>query len=659
MKRILLFDKELSQLNEIKKMLERENFEVITSSSPSETEIILRNGDFSLMVINIEALFEDENFDRELIRKYHEDTKTPVIFILSDLESDFSPLKYEFEVEDVILKPYREEELLVRVINQLNRVKNGSFESIKLERLNILLKIGNLPHQSMNIDEISTEILNIISNAFKCESAAIFLKDDEEQPHLVGFLGLVEESDLLKLTQFSTKKVVETGQELAFPDLTREIFWHRLKLSKPEYLKNAVCIPVVANEMVVGSIELFNVPGNLFSKSNGDNFEFLHQVVNEAAKVISLSKQFVQVNRDLEFAIDELSILYEISDALSSTLNLEELLRLIVRNALRSFNAKVVSLMMLNRETQELSIRFAEGLSRDIIKNTRLKMGEGIAGRVAKTGQPLLLVDVMGIDSIDVVDKSIKSALSVPLKMRDEVVGVLNVSKTSKYQFTETDLKLLFNLASLAAQAIEKAALYQDIKDSLDEIKSSYMSTVKALSRAIEAKDPYTRGHVDRVAKYGLAIALELDSELLKDDMFRYALVLHDIGKIEIPDQILTKPGVLTEEEMAIMKRHPEVGAQILSPVKFLKEAAEMVRYHQERYDGKGYPKGLKGEEIPMAARVIAVADSFDAIISERPYRRASTIKGARNEILKNAGSQFDPGVVSAFISALDKQVIP
>ena len=658
MKHILLFDEKTEQQGEILNLFENENIQLTITSDVEQACDTLEKQDISILVVDMELFTAERMENLELIKKFQERTSKPLIFILSSLHSEFSPLKCDMEVADVIVKPYDPHELFMRIINQLKKQKNGGFTAEQLERMDVLFRIDRLPHKTINVEDIAYEVLMIVSETFKCESAAIFFKAEGEEHHLISHVGQAMKDDLLKLTPFTTKVLLENKETTFFPDLTTEIFWHRARWVKPEQIKNSISIPLRNDVGILGSLELYNAPGSLFGNSNESNIKFLHQVRDEIEDVLSLSHNFQRVNRDLEFAVDELSILYEISDALSSTLNLDELLKLIVRNALKSFDAKVVSLMMVDKESQELSIKFAEGLNDEIIKSTRLKMGEGIAGRVARTGQPLLLVDVLGIDTVD-VEKGIKSALSVPLKIRDEVIGVLNVSKTSQYRFTETDLKLLFNLASLAAQAIEKASLYQDIKDSLDEIKTSYMSTVKALSRAIEAKDPYTRGHVDRVAKYGLAIAMELDSDLLKDDMFRYALVLHDIGKIEIPDQILTKPGYLTEEEMAIMKRHPEVGAQILSPVKFLKEAAEMVRYHQERYDGKGYPRGLKAEEIPLAARIISVADSFDAIISNRPYRKANSVEHALNEIRKNAGTQFDPVVVSAFISALDKKVIP
>jgi transcriptional regulator with GAF, ATPase, and Fis domain len=453
MNKVLFFDDEIEQPELILQALEKELLNPVITSDINLASELLTEGSVVVAVINVEALCRHEDFDRQILEKYHQDQTKPLIFILPHTESEFSPLQYEFHVDDLMIKPYTAQEAVVRIINQLKKIKTFEVVGDELLRLNVLFQIGNLPYQSMHIDEISRKLLSVFTDTLGCESAAFFLKDEDEQILLINKLGTVDEEDLKKLIPFTTKSVIDFKKPIYYPDLSKEFFWNRIRLKEPEHLKNAICTSIESGGKVSGSIELYNVPQRLMSRENETDNRFLSQLIKEAEKVINLSIQFQRVNRDLEFAIDELSILYEISDALSSTINLEEMLRLIVRNALKSFDAQVVSLMMLDKEEELLSIRFAEGLSEDIIRGTKLKVGDGIAGRVAKSGQPLLLVDMMGIDSVD-VDKNIKSALSVPLKMKDEVIGVLNVSKTSRYRFSESDLKLLFNLASLAAQAI-------------------------------------------------------------------------------------------------------------------------------------------------------------------------------------------------------------
>ena len=181
------------------------------------------------------------------------------------------------------------------------------------------------------------------------------------------------------------------------------------------------------------------------------------------------------------------------------------------------------------------------------------------------------------------------------------------------------------------------------------ELQRSYMATVRALSNAVEARDAYTGKHAERVAAYGIQIARAHGLALTGEPAIEFGFLLHDIGKVAIPDAILYKPGKLTEKERALMAQHPLIGSEIVKGIEFLGEAAKVVRSHHERWDGRGYPDGLRGEEIPIAARVFAVADVFDALTTDRPYRPASSLPVAREMIVAGAGTHFDPHVVRAF----------
>ena len=183
------------------------------------------------------------------------------------------------------------------------------------------------------------------------------------------------------------------------------------------------------------------------------------------------------------------------------------------------------------------------------------------------------------------------------------------------------------------------------------ELRRSYMATVRALSNAVEARDAYTGKHAERVTEYGMEIARAVDGSLTNIPELEFGFLLHDIGKVAIPDAILYKPGKLTEKERALMAQHPAIGAQIMRGIEFLSNARQVVRSHHERWDGRGYPDGLEGEEIPLPARVFAVADVFDALTTNRPYRVASPLHLAREMIFAESGKQFDPRVVEAFVS--------
>jgi len=188
----------------------------------------------------------------------------------------------------------------------------------------------------------------------------------------------------------------------------------------------------------------------------------------------------------------------------------------------------------------------------------------------------------------------------------------------------------------------------------LQSLQETYIATMKSLAQVIEAKDRTTRGHLDRTQAYGLALARRIAPDLVATPNLGYGFFLHDIGKVGVPEHILCKEGPLTGEEWTVMRNHPVVGAQIIAPITFLTGAVELIRHHHERFDGSGYPDGLRAEEIPLAARIFAVADSFDAMTSDRPYRGAMRVDRALAEIDGGAGTQFDPEVVRVFVHMIE-----
>ncbi len=190
------------------------------------------------------------------------------------------------------------------------------------------------------------------------------------------------------------------------------------------------------------------------------------------------------------------------------------------------------------------------------------------------------------------------------------------------------------------------------------ELHRSYMATVRALSNAVEARDAYTGKHAERVTAYGLEVARVIGGPLMGTPQLEFGFLLHDVGKVAIPDAILYKPARLSEKERALMAQHPVIGAQIVRGIEFLAQAAQVVRHHHERWDGTGYPDGLAGEDIPLAARVFAVADVLDALTTDRPYRPASPLGVAREMITAGSGTHFDPAVIDAFNSIEDETLL-
>ena len=266
----------------------------------------------------------------------------------------------------------------------------------------------------------------------------------------------------------------------------------------------------------------------------------------------------------------------------------------------------------------------------------------------------------------------LKAALCIPIYYKKGLRGLFLLGKKiSNYGYSRQEVSFFTTLANDVAMALSNAQLIQDLQEKIFEIHQLYekehsifVNTSISLAAAIDARDPYTHGHTERVTRYALAIAEELE-DIPEAKMYRnfketlhIAGLLHDVGKIGVPDRILNKRGGLTKEEYEKVKEHSVTGAAILYPIRELGDIAREVRSHHERYDGRGYPDALKGDEIPFIARIISVADTFDAITSDRPYRQKKMAEIAVQIIKDNSSTQFDPIVVSAFLLAYKKERI-
>lgn len=343
--------------------------------------------------------------------------------------------------------------------------------------------------------------------------------------------------------------------------------------------------------------------------------------------------------------VGELSDLFEVSRALVQ-LDRHEVLDEVLSKAISMMNAERGSLMLLDETSHELVIETARGLPASIIESTRVKLGEGFAGRVAASATPLRLLDTLEPGE---ARAGLRDALCVPLQIHDKVIGVLNISnKNGPGVFTEHDLNMLSALGNQAAISIQNTRLFEDLQE-------LFLSTISSLAKAVDANDRYTAGHSHRVTLYALEVARELGLDDDSIDLLRVAALMHDIGKLGVGEQILRKPGPLTADERTEMQQHPLYGASIVAPIRQLQTIVPGVRHHHERYDGRGYPDGLTGSDIPLQARVLMVADAYDAMTSDRPYRAAMPDEQAIDELRRGAGTQWAPEIVEAFIAAFEK----
>ncbi len=347
--------------------------------------------------------------------------------------------------------------------------------------------------------------------------------------------------------------------------------------------------------------------------------------------------------------------LFEISKLLVTEIDLAHLFKIITEVLVQDFAVDRVSLMLMDDASGTLIIRASHGLSPEIALKARRSLGEGVAGLVLKYRKPLIISagkhpDREVMDAIN-LENMPASSMSVPLIGKNKLFGVLNVSKFSGPPFTTSDLQVVLILSSQVVTAMENASLYEDLRE-------NYFRTVQALVAAVEAKDPYTRWHSTNVAKYAVALARDMGMSPSQLEEMHIASILHDVGKIGISELIISKPERLSREEFDIMKDHPAHGIRILEPIGFSPSITSAIYQHHERYDGKGYPQGLAGEQIAIAARILNVADTIDAMVSERPYRGTISIQEVVLELDRESGRQFDPHVAKSAIRLIEKGLL-
>lgn len=367
-----------------------------------------------------------------------------------------------------------------------------------------------------------------------------------------------------------------------------------------------------------------------------------------------------KLNRELNKRIYELTRLYAISEGLNDFLDSNALFDRISSLSRDVTGAQRISLMVLDRTRRYLHIRSAIGLPKDVIHGTIVPVGEGIAGQVVQTGKAVRITEQIPDAQLDMTKGGhidprayrTRSWMSMPLRVGQEIFGVINLTdKLDGVNFTREDEQILQTLVEKAGIKLENQALYEGIYSNL-------LDTLNSLVTTIEAKDPYTREHSQRVTDYAVGLGKLLDLSEDEIEMLNFAGILHDIGKIGVRDEILTKPGRLTSDEYDTIKQHPNIGEKIVAPLGLVSSERAIIHYHHERFDGSGYPDGLSGEQIPILARIVAIADAFDAMTTTRSYRKAMPVAHALEEMRRCAGSQFDPRLVTIWCNGIERNLI-
>ncbi|HEX5133020.1 MAG TPA: HD domain-containing phosphohydrolase [Candidatus Krumholzibacteria bacterium] len=572
------------------------------------------------------------------------------------LKSDFvSHVSHELRTPLTSIKAYVE--TLANNIEDPTFVQRGEFLDIVNKETNRLIRIVNdvldvskiefgqrpVSRAPLELHSIVEEVLSMLSPSLREREVAVVVDVPESLPRIDGDSDLIKQvfinliSNALKYSPRGTTVTVAAREEAV-----------NIQVSVAD---QGIGIP----RDEIGNVfdKYFRARSQKSSKMEGLGLglAIVKNIVEQHGGSVRVSSE-ENVGSTFYFTLprehcfnDLIGYIGELVDAREQ---LHEMLELIVKMIAELLNARRVSLMLLDKERHELFIKMSYGIEEWVVENTRVKVGQGIAGMVVEKGEPLLISNIEENEVFTAPNNpqyDTMSLISVPLRVNDVIVGVINVNnKINGRPFDHDDLNLLISFSERISRALERVRMVEDSRNFLQD-------TIDAFRRMLETQSKTKV--IEQAVDHAIKIARKMRLPEKDVSVIQYVASVHDIGMTEISDEILNKTLNLSSEEMKRIQRHPERGAELIRPLEFVEAVSNIILYHHERYDGCGYPMGLKGDEIPVGGRILAVIDAFQSMTVGRPYRHRKSLESAVEEIVKNAGTQFDREVVDAFISVL------
>jgi len=532
----------------------------------------------------------------------------------------------------------------------------------------MIQRVSQAASSVIDINLLSEMILREITDTMHVSKAGLFLRD-EKQKHF--FLNKQIGITLPPRTKIAydhplVGRINAYEHAVARQELeTHPIFRAMWRAEKEiiDKLEAELFIPLKTAGELLGMIIL----GPKLSEqpySNQDNKILLTlsqqtAVAVNNAQLYSLAQRELVRRREtekrLQLQLKRLSALQNINIAITTNIDLQIPLYLLLEQVTEELEVDAADVLLLDEDKQQLVFVAGQGFITDALRHTKLEMGQGLAGRAAESGEVIYINNLKGeLTSLRqsplIKDEKFISYYGVPLISKGKTKGVLEIFHRTELHPSEDWVDFLNTLTAETAVAVDNAQLFQDLERSNLDLVAAYETTLEGWARTLELRDRETEGHSQRVMDLTLRLSRKLG--IAEDEIkhVRRGALLHDIGKMGIPDNILFKKGSLSEKEWVVMRKHPQFAYDMLSKIPFLEKAMDIPYCHHEKWDGSGYPRGLHGEEIPLAARIFAIVDVWDALRSDRPYRNAWSDKEALKEIKKGKGTHFDPVVHEAFL---------
>ena len=515
-----------------------------------------------------------------------------------------------------------------------------------------------------SVDDVVNGLSRILKRTVKSRWAAVYLLDREHRDFLPArisglparYVSLFRDMPLNPEQIPLIKNLLRKRQHLLISETSNS---ELLTADFRRLLQHLtlLAVPMVVRNQVIGAV--FVARSDSYPPFSAEEIAIIREMVSHAALAVSHIRLFDEsLDMAVEMArrVDVILTLDEINKAISSSLSPTTIIETAMEQIERIIQCELVAML----EEQHGTLVVMAVRARGIIIPASLQPGKNVRGRCLactafREGESGYLPSLSMAPHLSPVDRAlanagIQSAIAIPLIAKETTRGVLLLGDTSAGQFMREDAFTIEKIAGQMAVALGNARHYE-------EMHSLFINTVASLANAIDAKSPWTKGHSERVMRLSAIIGREMGLSEEQVERVRLGGLLHDIGKIGIIEALLEKPALLSEDEFPPMRLHPEKGVAILSPIEQLHDVLPGILSHHERIDGSGYPQGLTGNAIPLEARIIAVADSFDAIVSARPYKSALTPHQALRELEKGVGKQFDARVVACFCSHMRRKL--
>jgi len=514
-----------------------------------------------------------------------------------------------------------------------------------------------------DVDEVLNDLSRLLKKMVKSRWIAVYLLDREQRDFApvrscglpARYLPLFREIPLEPARLPLLKNILRKKQHLQIADAGES------ELLPPRFRKilrrlTLLALPMIVRNQVMGAV--FIARTRNYPPFSDEEIDIIRDIISHAALVVSHIRLFDEsLDMAVEMAkrIDIILTLDEINKAISSSLSHKKIIETAIQSIERIIQCELVTVFGEEKGELVVTATHCSGIAvPDGLRAGALLKGRALTrtafGKVKSSYIPYLSRSKR-LPPFDrkLALAGIESLLAIPLVSKDAVNGVLMLGNSKGGRFVREDAFAIEKIASQMAVALENARLFE-------EMRSLFISTVASLANAIDAKSPWTKGHSERVMHSAATIAQEMGFDELLIERVRLGGLLHDIGKIGIIEALLEKPTTLDEDEFPPMRLHPEKGVAILAPISQLQNVLPGILHHHERYDGTGYPGRLKGRDIPQEARIITVADAFDAMVSERPYKKGYSKTAALAELRRHAGSQFDPAVVECFCRYMENK---